>query len=90
MKKRIWFAKPIDSVILRCWLSEIASQKIAPRKLPPEKLPTYENTHLWKFPPLKIAPLKSAPKKIVPYESRHHSREKVKVATIRFICSHEK
>ena len=40
------------------------------------KIAPYENTHLWKFPPLKIAHLKIAlkkitPKKIVPYESCH-------------------
>ena len=46
-------------------------------KIAPQKIATYENTHLWKFPPLKIAPLKINPKKIAPYESCHHSRQKL-------------
>ena len=59
------------------------------------KIPTYESSPFWNFTPLKIAPLKTAPKKInhkkiVPYESCHSSREKLKVVTMRSICSHEK
>ena len=38
------------------------SVKIAPpQKLPPMKIASYENTHLWKFPPLKIPPSENRP-----------------------------
>ena len=60
----------------------------------------YENTHLWKFPPLKIprsenhplenCPQKINPNKIFPYEICHHSREKLKFVTMQSIFSHEK
>ena len=58
---------------------KIASQRIA----------TYENTHLWKFPPLKIPPsedppppLKIAPKKITPRKLTPRKLSSMKVATI--------
>ena len=35
-------------------------------------------------------PQKINPKKAAPYESCHHSREKLKVVTMRSICNHEK
>ena len=69
------------------------------------KIAPYENTHLWKFPPLRYHPfenrslenfpLENYPQKINPpknvlYESRHYSRKKLKVFTIQSICSHEK
>ena len=53
-----------------------------------------------KFPPSENRPIENCPqenyhqkinpKKIVPYESCHHSREKLKFVTKRFMCSHEK
>ena len=68
---------------------KLPPEKFPPRKLPPMKITPYENTHLWKFPPLKFSssenrplencPQKINPKKIVRYESYHHSREKLKL-----------
>ena len=58
------------------------------------KIPTYESYPSENCPlencPQEIYPHKINPKKIVPYESFHYSREKLKVATMRSICSHKK
>ena len=53
------------------------------------KVPPSENRPLENCPQENY-PQKINPKKIVPYESCHHSREKLKVVTMRSICSHEK
>ena len=40
-----------------------------PRKLPPMKTSLYEDSPLWKLPPVKITPHNFSPKKISPWEN---------------------
>ena len=94
-----------SNLMLRYTVKLTAKWKLSPRKLPPMKIASYENTYLWKFPPLKIPPSENRPqkncpqenypqkinsKRIVLYESCHHSCEKLKVVAMQSICSHEK
>ena len=75
-------------------------EKLSPRKFPPMKIAPYENTYLWKLPPMTVTPLKILPLKITPRElspmtaltspSHKYSYEKLEVVTIWSISSHEK
>ena len=53
------------------------------------KVPPSEN-HPLENCPEENYPQKINPKKVAPYEKCHHSREKLKVVTMRSICNHEK